>query len=327
MFRLLSCFLIVSLLVTGLCLVSAQDAAKSGTELDYAAQPVVRDGGVTRVLVLGLDRSEALTDSIFIVSVSEPTREARILQIPRDTYAAYTDRDYKKLNGAYASLGMEGLKQFLSGALGVSIHYVLALDLDSVSTLVDAVGGVDLNVPQAMEYTDPAQNLNIRLEEGNQHLNGAQAERFLRFRSGYVTADLGRMDAQKLFLRAYAEKCRTLGGKQMLSLVWKLLPNAQTDLPVGEAIRLMRLLPEIDPANVPMLTAPGMSVQGTSGAWYYSLNRAGMIRAVNSYLIPQTEVTEATFDPGFVFDRKDLSDFHNIYTAPDLGSEEVSSHI
>lgn len=279
----------------------------------------------TRILLLGKDRAASLADSILILSLSEADGDLRILQIPRDTYAAYTDRDYRKLNGAYSALGMQGFKQFLSQSLGVSVDYVLTLDLDCVSALVDAVGGVELDIPQDMIYSDPAQDLSIRLSAGHQHLNGQEAEQFLRFRSGYADADLGRLNAQKQFLAAYVEKCKSIGVMELLQIVWKVLPNAETDLPIGEAIRLVRLLPRIEPEKIPMLTAPGEAVQGNSGAWYYVLNRAGMIRAINEYMLPSTEVTDALFDPARVFDRAETADFHKIYTAPDVMSGEVPS--
>ena len=103
----------------------------------------------------------------------------------------------------------------------------------------------------------------------------------------------------------------------MLGLIASLLPSAETDLPIGEAVRLARILPSIDATSLPMLTAPGAAVQGSSGAWYYSLNRAGMIRAVNAYMLPQNPVTQETFDPNGLFDRREMPEFHNIYTAPD----------
>ncbi len=279
----------------------------------------------TRILLLGKDRAAELTDSILILSVSHESGDLRILQIPRDTYAAYTDRDYRKLNGAYARLGLGGIKQFFSQSLGVSVDYALAIDLDCVSALVDAVGGVEVEIPQEMVYNDPSQNLSISLPAGRRLLNGNEAEQFLRFRSGYANADLGRMDAQKEFLRAYAQSCQSVGVKELLRIVWTVLPSAETDLPIGEAIRLVRLLPTLEPEQIPMITAPGEAVQGNSGAWYYVLCRAGMIRAINEYLYPNAPITELEFDPARVFDRPDAAEFHKIYTSPDSISEDVPS--
>lgn len=287
--------------------------------------PVGRSDGVTRILVLGCDRAASLTDSILLISLEAPSGNVRILQLPRDTYAVYTDRAYKKLNGAYAALGLDGMKQFLSQSLGVAIDYAAALDLDCVSTLVDAVGGVDLEITQPMQYDDPSQNLHIDLQPGMQHLDGRQAEHFLRYRSGYANADLGRMDAQKRFLQAYVQKCQTMGTGGLVRMMLTVLPKMQTDLPVQEAVRFAQLLPQADVNGIAMTTAPGDAVRGSSGAWYYSLNRADMICAVNTFLLPSVPVTDASFDPERVFDRQDFPEFHRIYTAPGTWGGAASS--
>ncbi len=314
------CFLVIVLLAGIVFLIPAHSqSGTSAREVHLSqAEPVGNSVRVTRILMLGCDRAAALTDSIMLLTVESPSGNIRILQIPRDTYAAYTERDYKKLNGAYNALGLDGMKQFLSASLGISIDYVAAIDLDCVSALVDAVGGVDVEVPQAMQYTDPSQNLTIDLQPGLQHLDGEQAEHYLRFRSGYANADLGRMDAQKLFLQSFLKKSQSMGSTGILQILWTMLPRAQTDIPVQEAIRLIRLLPNADLSEVPMATAPGEAVQGSSGAWYYSLNRAGMIRTVREFLLSPD--AEPAFDPNRVFDRQDFPKFHEIYTAPDSGA-------
>ena len=313
--KFLICFLAIMICLGG-CLTHTPSqeitTALAQTRTDGASEEPIR------VLVLGCDRAAGLTDSILVASIREKSGEVQILQLPRDTYAEYTERDYKKLNGAYGTLGLSGVKRFLSDALGVRLDYAIALDLDCVSELVDAVGGVDVEVTQTMHYHDPYQNLTIDLEPGMHRLDGARAEHFLRFRSGYVNADLGRMDAQKRFIRAFVARCGELNGASLMQIFWKLFPHIETDLPVHKAIGLVRAIDQCDANAIEMATAPGQAVQGSSGAWYYSLNRAGMIRAIRQYLLLDS-YSDADFDPNGVFDRSDLSDFHNIYIAPDGG--------
>ena len=312
----------IFILAMVLCLSGGCIRTDSSTATLSASTPLSRrtnGDGVTRLLILGRDRAAGLTDSILIATLNETDGSLRILQIPRDTYAEYTQRDYKKLNGAYASLGLTGTKQFLSEALGVPLDYALSLDLDCVAEVVDAVGGVEVEVTQTMQYRDPYQDLVIDLEPGVHRLDGATAEHFLRFRSGYVNADLGRMDAQKRFIGAFAKQCAGLNSVSLTQLMWKLFPHVETDLPIHRAIQLAKLVPTVNVENIPMLTAPGEAVQGFSGAWYYSLNRAGMVRAIREYLLC-ADFADASFDPQSKFDRPQNPDFHNIYTAPDRGA-------
>ena len=315
MSKILICLLAVAVCLCGGCLHSAKNTIPRVTSA--SAEPTA-DEPIERILILGKDRAAGLTDSIFIVAIRTRSGQMNILQLPRDTYAEYTDRDYKKLNGAYAVLGLSGTKQFLSDALGVTLDYAVALDLDCVSELVDAVGGVEVEVTSPMHYRDPSQDLTIDLEPGIHLLDGARAEHFLRFRSGYVNADLGRMDAQKRFIAAFVERCSKVGATSLKSMIWRLFPHAETDIPIHKAIALARLLPQCNAEDLPMMTAPGEAVRGVSGAWYYSLNREGMIGAIRTCLLPK-DYTEDRFDPNGVFDRAENPDFHNIYMAPYRG--------
>ena len=269
------------------------------------------EGRVTRFLILGSDRASGLSDSILLVSLNEGTREARILQIPRDTYAEYTEKSYKKLNGAMRTLGVRETKEMLAGAFGIKIDYFLVLKLEFFRALVDAIGGVELDVPQDMHYEDPAQDLQIRLRAGKTLLNGEMAEQFVRYRSGYVNADLGRLDAQKLFLAAFAKKCRSLSPVQVLQVMGLVLTGVQTDITLPAAIRVCRVLMECDPEQIPMATMAGQAVRGQSGAWYYVINRAGAVRMMRDYLMEN----DPEFDPQGIFDRESNPLFHAVYRA------------
>ena len=279
---------------------------------------------ITRILVLGRDRAVGLTDSIFVVTVDAVAKKATILQIPRDTYANYTDRDYKKLNGACNTLGAESVKTFLGRSLGVPIDYFVTLDLDCLQSVVDAIGGVDVEIPIAMEYKDPAQGLVISLPAGKAHLDGKGAEQLVRFRSGYVNADLGRLDAQKLFLAAFAKRCKSLTPTETLHVIALAITRVQTDITLPDAIRLMTVLQDCDADDIPMATLAGEAVQGKSGAWYYVINRASASRMATEYLLPDSPISVEELDPDGLFDRPQNLDFHKIYIAPDPLSADRS---
>lgn len=289
----------------------------SGVSLSFDANGADRvpTERITRFLVMGCDASEHLTDSILLLSLNENLHRVRILQIPRDTYAEYTEKDYKKLNGAMNVLGAGGVKQFLSQAIGVPIDYYVVLQLRFFGELVDAVGGVEMEIPNDMEYDDPSQNLRIRLKSGMTRLDGAAAQQLVRYRSGYANADLGRLDTQKLFLRAFAKQCQTLSGMQLLHLLSFALTGVRTDMDLPSAIRVVRILQSCDAETMQMATLSGQAVQGTSGAWYYVVNRQGGQAMVNSYLMPSVPLTLSQFDAGGVFDRESNVRFHRIYLA------------
>ena len=86
------------ILALSLCLVGCLRIAESPGETERSVN--ASGGAVTRLLILGRDRAANLTDSILIAAINEQNGDLRILQIPRDTYAEYTAKDYKKINGA-----------------------------------------------------------------------------------------------------------------------------------------------------------------------------------------------------------------------------------
>lgn len=272
---------------------------------------------VTRILVMGVDRSARLADSMMLVTVNEEQNSVSVVQIPRDTYANYTQRSYKKLNGLLREKGEKGAKEFLSRAMGVPLDYFIVLDLDCLDSLVDAVGGVDLEIEQDLYYSDPSQGLEIALPKGPHHLSGAQAEQFVRYRSGYSNADLGRLDAQKLFLRALAKRCNSITAPELFRIVGCTLTRLQTDMDLPTVIRMVGLFGKFDAEEIRMETLSGRAVQGSSGAWYYSLNKEGCVRTVNQLLCPNLEMNQDRFDPDGVFDRRDHPDFHRIYSCPE----------
>ncbi len=297
-------FLAIGILLSGVPLSSdAMDATSSCPER------------VTRFLLMGCDASERLTDSIFIVAFNETVHRIRILQIPRDTYAEYTEKDYKKLSGAMHALGASGVKQFLSNALGVPIDYYVVLQLRFFRSLVDAVGGVEMEIPHDMDYEDPSQDLQIHLKAGQTRLNGLAAEQLVRYRSGYANADLGRLDVQKLFLKAFVKQCQTLSGNQLLHILSLALTGVQTDMDVPSAVRFVRGLQMYEAESLLITTIPGQAIQGKSGAWYYVVNQKGALAAVNESLMPSVPVPLSQFDFEGVFDRESNDRFHRIYQA------------
>lgn len=301
-----------------LCLLSGRGSATVAEHAGGVGAPSLEptQDAITRFLILGRDRAAGLTDSMLIVTLDEARGTACVLQIPRDTYANYTDKSYKKLNGALRALGEKGIKEALSRALGVRLDFFIVMDLDFLCRAVDIVGGVDLEIPEDMTYCDPAQQLNIKLPHGMAHLNGRQAEEFVRYRSGYANADLGRLDAQKLFLRAFIQKCAGLSSRQLFLFTTAALTEIATDITPTRAFRLASCLSRLDTDEILMATLFGAAAQGTSGASYYVVNREGACSMVNDYLKPRVPLTLAEFDPNGFFDRAEHPDFHRIYSSP-----------
>jgi len=155
-------------------------------------------------LVTGTDYEGYHTDTIMVISFDTAAHKVNVVSVPRDTMID-VPRDSKKINAAYAYGGTQELKKELESILGFAPQYSIRVDLEAFVKVVDAVGGVEYDVPQDMNMDDDAQDLHIHLVKGKQVLDGDKALQLVRFR-GYPSADLGRMQTQQKFLKALARK-------------------------------------------------------------------------------------------------------------------------
>ena len=289
------------------------------------------DSSIYNFLVLGRDRVAGLCDVIILASINTDNGNISFMQIPRDTYFNSTEATYKKINGAYNSLGSSAaFRDALASALGIEIDYYLSLGLDTVSQMVDAISGIEVNIPTDMDYNDPEQNLSIHLKAGKQTLNGESAVQFIRYRSGYVTGDLGRIDAQKLFLNAFANKIADIGNPFALYNVFKLIcTKGETNIKEKDLISIGIKCMKTKGGTLSYMTAPGEAIQSEkSGAWYYILSSSSM-----------SDVLESRFDKKENFDKdnkfvdksnKSFYDIYNkncdikIYTADDIENNKIN---
>ena len=282
---------------------------------DGSVTSTVTDGDMrTNFLVLGKDEASGLYDMIMLVSYNMTRSELNVVQIPRDTYAEFTEGSYKKLNGAVAALGSErALCDFLSKALCVSIDHYISLDLYSVGEIVDVLGGVEVDVPFDMDYEDPSQGLSIHLKKGINLLDGNAARKFLRYRSGYLEGDVGRIDAQKLFLAALVKKLKSdLSLFDIGAIVAALSDDVKMSVAMSDAIILSRQIMSIAPENVRFVTLAGEgAVAESSGASYYVVSRSAAVKILRDML--GADVTEESFDREALFLNEKYATFRDIY--------------
>ena len=180
---------------------AAQEALRSHLE---------RKGGFYTILLSGLDDDNGGSDTNILMAVDTVNGYVYGASIPRDSKAIIGGKAHK-INYAYNKGGTELLASTVSEQLGIPVDYTVCVNLQGFTALVDAIGGVDFEVPINMDYDDPIQGLSIHFKKGMQHLSGADALRVVRFRhnndgTGYGSEDLGRMQTQQKFLKAVAKK-------------------------------------------------------------------------------------------------------------------------
>jgi len=165
-------------------------------------------------LLLGVDKDGYRTDVIIFAQLNIADGEVNMLQIPRDTYVSSGRGDHK-INSAYGYNKEKQVFKEVGELLGVKVDKYVLIDTKGFRNLIDTIGGVDFEVPINMNYDDPYQDLHIHLEKGMQHLDGAKAEQFVRFRqnnngTGYALGDIERMQAQSAFIQATIDELFSL---------------------------------------------------------------------------------------------------------------------
>ncbi len=179
----------------------------------------------------------------------------------------------------YEKYGMQKLQYVINRTFGIYFDYYVIVSTDAFVKIVDAVGGVDLYVQQDMHYDDPTQDLHIHINKGNQHLDGKKAEGFVRFRSGYVQADIARMDAQKIFMTAFFKKLLSFSSiTRVGDIVGAVFDSMDTDITLDNALSFVRPALNVDMSSIKMLNMQGVAYKN---GMYYVLNDAANLKIVN----------------------------------------------
>ena len=158
--------------------------------------------GKINVLVVGVDKDGTRSDVNMLFSLDPKEKTVNLMSIPRDTRVEFKKGSHGKINACIGKQnGEELLIETVKDLTGMPIHNFCKVNFEGLRNIIDILGGVEFDVPMDMDYDDPAQDLHIHLKKGKQTLNGADAEGLLRFRKGYATGDLGRIDMQQAFLK------------------------------------------------------------------------------------------------------------------------------
>lgn len=250
-----------------------------------------RKDGVYTVLLAGSDDGNGNTDAILLGRIDTKKHLMDFVSIPRDTLIN-VDWGVRRINAAYwgarnaGGNGLEALKTQVARLTGFPPDCCAVVDLQVFMDAVDLIGGIRFDVPMAMDYEDAGQELYIHLQPGPQVLDGYQAMCLCRYRSGYITADLGRIDMQQRFLAACTSQLLDLGSIPKAPELLKLLEDGlDTDLSPANMAFLLRQFLACKPEDIRFHQAAcdSMTIRGCS---YVLLQPGPWLELVNEYLNP-----------------------------------------
>lgn len=256
--------------------------------------PEARDLGY-HALVNSFD---GLSDTMLLVRFNPHTDQLIVLSLPRDTRTLVQGR-MTKLNEAN-QLGGPALSARSTSDLlgGVEIDRYVRINVQGVEKLIDALGGVTVDVPKDMKYQDDSQHLYINLKAGEQQLDGDKALQFLRFRYDDY-GDIGRIQRQQMLMRAMIEQALSPKTVARLPKILSVIQShVDTNLSVEELLALAGYAGNTDAYNTQMLMLPGDFSSSNDFELSYWLPNLGEINSlVSEYFGYGTRQVAASADP------------------------------
>ena len=243
------------------------------------------------ILLSGVDNGNGGADTNILVGFDAKEGSVHCVSIPRDS-GFYVKGDSHKINYAYNTGGMNLLSETVSSGLGIPVDYTVQVDLNGFVQLIEAIGGVEFNVPIDMDYDDPYQDLSIHLKKCLQKLDGQNALNVVRFRhnndgTGYGNEDLGRIATQQAFLKAVAKQTLQLSNIDKVSEFVRIFnKNVKTDLSMGNMAWLGKEAINMGIDKITFSTLPG---EWSNGLSLYLLDHDAILDLVNNSLNPYME--------------------------------------
>ena len=164
----------------------------------------------TTVLIMGVDMREddvGRSDTMMIATIDPKLDKASLLSVPRDTRVRIVGYGFDKINAAYAYGGEPLSEKTVENLLGIDIDHYVIVNTKSFVKIIDAIGGVDIDVEKRMYYVDEWDDdggLYIDLYPGMQHMDGKTAVTYVRYRDS--EGDIGRIHRQQKFMEACMDK-------------------------------------------------------------------------------------------------------------------------
>jgi LCP family protein required for cell wall assembly len=270
----------------------------------------------TNILVVGIDEI-GISDVILVVSFVRDNGDINILSIPRDTYTVIPDQRLAhmrelglrphspiKINAVIPygrEYGVHFLQEQLSETLGIQFHYYVKFSTDAFREVVDLIGGVEIDVPQRMQYSDPYQDppLVINIPAGIQMLDGNMAEGFVRYRATYRDGDMGRIRAQQQFMTQLFKQALSRDSimRDPIGLARIALRHVETDIG-ADLLRYVPYISLLSPDRFSIHTLPGDPSARINGISFFMPDSSQVPEFINTIFFSPIEPLEVIPEAG-----------------------------
>ena len=297
------------------------DEDKLNINIDAKTQELL--DGYTNIALFGIDNrstgkyESGNSDCIMIASINNDTKEVRLISVYRDSFLAVDDDDnLRKLNAAYAKGGPTGAVAALNKNLDLDIKEYVAVDFNAVMEVVDALGGIELDIT-----SKEAETMKIYINEMNevmgtngtavsgpglQTVNGIQALAYCRDRySG--GDDYGRTERQRTVISKIVEKAKAASLPTLNKVIDELFPDISTSLSSSEILGLAAGIKDYELAD-------------TQG-WPFQLTTERMGGKLGDVVVPTDLETNVNLLHQYLFD---VEDYETTQTVKNISKSVIN---
>ncbi|PEW87773.1 LytR family transcriptional regulator [Bacillus cereus] len=228
------------------------------------------------ILIMGIedyatDGQNGRTDSLMFATVNPNSKKVSLMSIPRDSRVKIVGKNKEdKINAAHAYGGEKMAIDTVEGFLKVPVDHYIKIDFQGFKGIVDAVGGITVDVPfDFEERSDIDYYKLIPFKQGKQNLNGEEALAYVRMRKQDPNGDYGRAARQRQVLAAVAQKLNSASTvfkiKDLTAVVGKYI---KTDIPISDGLALYSKISGFDPSTIQTLKLEGEDKK-IGGIYYF----------------------------------------------------------
>ena len=196
---------------------------------------LMHDSKVTNILLIGVDGSSSDTslrsDTMLMVSIDRNNKKIKLTSFLRDTWAVIpSTKSYNKLNAACSYGGAQLVMDTIEYNYNVKIDHYMLVGFDMFETIIDSVGGIDVEVTEKeAQFMRATARATREIQSGESvHMNGAQALVYCRIRK--LDSDFMRTYRQRKVITALIKKAKTSNPMTLKKLADTVLPMVQTDM-------------------------------------------------------------------------------------------------
>ena len=252
---------------------------------DYVEEPieVEQSNHKKYFLVLGVDAREdtlvGRSDAMVVASLDKENGKMDLLSIPRDAYVTLLGDDkragsYDKITHAHAFGGADMAKQTVEGLLGIKIDNHVVFNFDSFVSIIDQIGGIEIDVQYAFCEQDSSGKKNaICLDKGLQTLSGEEALSYARMRKKDPTGDIGRGQRQQEIIKATYNRLGDISVSEYKDLYTSIKSSMNTDISLLDIASTATYVGAFKDIETHTLKGKGANI---NGVYYFQLEEASL---------------------------------------------------